>query len=750
MAGGARRDGHGFQDKSAPILSAPLRLEDMDAQLPRDDFLWLEDIHSRQAMQWVQCQNERTEALLVTPALERLEARALEVMDSTDKIPMVSKHGDFYYNFWRDSEHPRGVFRRTTWESWITDAPQWDVLLDLDALAAHDGVPWVWAGSLLLKPQYTDGQWRRALISLSPDGGDACRVREFDLVDRDFVPPQDGGFDLPVAKTTATWEDADTLLVATETGPGSLTSSSYPAQVRRLARGARLEDCPVVFGVAQDHVKAWATKDHTPGYDRVLAVDVVDFFRSVTYVLQPDGTRVAVEVPESVQVDIHKQWVLFRPREPWTEQGTTYAAGTLLAAELHGFQAGDRQLTVVFEPTERASLQGWSWTADYLVVQVLHNVSSETLVVTPGTWRGTSLGTELKHQSTSVWAVDGDDSRHGNDVWVSASGFLSPATVMRGPVMEPSAQDRDGELRVVKQAPSFFEAGSLTVEQHWATSADGTQVPYYQVGPGELPLDGRNPVLLSGYGGFEVSRTPAYSGVMGRSWLTRSFSPPTDLTDDTGDAPVAPGRTGVYVVANIRGGGEFGPDWHRAALRDQRHRAYQDFAAVARHLQDRGVCTPQSLACSGGSNGGLLVGNMLVHYPELFGGISCGVPLLDMRRYTRLSAGMSWIAEYGDPDDPAQWEFIRTFSPYHLVESGGDYPPVFFWTATSDDRVGPVQARKMAALMLEQGHGAVWFHETLEGGHIGAGDNRQAARSHALSMEFLWRAVTGTLTKATY
>lgn len=718
----------------------------MSTHHPHDDFLWLEEIYGPDALEWVHAQNDRTEALLVDDSLLGLEARALEVMDSTEKIPMVSKQGDHYYNFWRDADHPRGLFRRTSWESWITDSPTWDVLLDLDELSEQESIPWVWAGSRLLRPQYTQGRWRRALISLTPDGGDARRVREFDLIDRRFVSADDAGFDLPVAKTSVSWVDADTLLVATETGAGSLTSSSYPAQVRRLTRGGNLDEAPVVFEVPHDHVQAWAGRDHTPGFERTVALDVIDFFRSITYILDDDGAPVPVRVPESVEVDLHKQWVLFRPQEPWKHGDRCYAPGTLLAAELAAFQTGDTGLTVVFEPDEHVSLQGWSWSADRLILRLLHDVSSEARIVTPGTWNVEPLRAGLSHHSTSVWAVDDEDPQYGNDIWVSTSGFLSPTTILRGTLTVGDSTAEAGQPpRVLKQAPSFFDARNLSVEQHWVTSADGTRVPYYQVGPAHLPLDGRNPVLVSGYGGFEVSRTPAYSGVTGRSWLTRAFAPDDGSEDSPDDGPVAIGRTGVYVVANIRGGGEFGPGWHRAALKENRHRAYEDFAAVAQDLHDRGVSSPATLACSGGSNGGLLVGNMLVSYPHLFGGISCGVPLLDMRRYTKLSAGTSWIAEYGDPEDPDQWEFIKTFSPYHLVRDDAAYPPVLFWTATSDDRVGPVQARKMAALMQGQGHDRVWFHETLEGGHAGAGDNKQAARSHALSSEFLWRAVTGSL-----
>lgn len=699
------------------------------AEDPVDDLLWLEEIHGEPALEWVREQNERSESLLLTPQLERLEAAALEVMDSDDRIPMVSKHGEHYYGFWRDAEHPRGLFRRTTWESWLSDDPQWDVLLDLDVLAEAEGVPWVWGGVRLLRPQHTEGQWRRMLIALSPDGGDARRYREFDLLSRRFVPADEGGFDLPAAKTSVSWLDADTLYVGTDTGPGSTTTSSYPAQVRRLSRGQELAEAPVVFSVPADHVQAWVGRDHTEGFERTVAVDAIDFFRSRTYLLDEarGGEPVLIDVPETVEADPHRQWLLLRPQETWGD----YAPGTLLVAELESFLAGDRSLTVVFAPDEHTSLQGWSWTASHLVLQLLSDVSSEIRVIEPGTWRSEPMQGTGEHRSTAVWAVDDEDPVAGDDVWVSTSGFLTPTTILRG-TLEQSLP------RPLKQAPSFFDASGLSVEQHWAVSDDGTRIPYYQVGPSDLPLDGRNPTLLSGYGGFEVSRTPGYSGVIGRSWLTRKV-------EASGADGAAPGRTGVYVIANIRGGGEYGPSWHRAALQSQRHRAYEDFAAVARDLHERGVSSPSTLACAGGSNGGLLVGNMLTAYPELFAGISCGVPLLDMRRYTRLSAGTSWIAEYGDPEDPEQWQWLRTFSPYHLVESGQQYPPVLFWTATSDDRVGPVQARKMAERMLRQGHERVWFHETLEGGHAGAGDNRQAARSHALSYDFMWRAVTATL-----
>lgn len=688
------------------------------AEQPHDEHLWLEDITGSAPLDWVAQQNARTLAMLEGPQLRRLEADVLEVMDSAERIPMVAKHGPHYYNFWRDAEHPRGVFRRTTWESWISEDPQWELLLDVDALAAEEGVEWVWGGARLLRPQYTGGVHRRMLVSLSPDGGDAKRVREFDLAEKRFVP---GGFDVPTAKSSVTWADADTLHVGTDFGPGSMTTSSYPRTVRVLRRGQELAEAEQVFEVAEDHIQAVLVRDHTPGFVRDVAVDVVDFFSSRTHLVR-GGRLVHIDVPDSVTVDLHRQWVLLRPQEELELAGAVHPAGSLLAADLEAFLAGNRSVTAVFVPDGRTSLQSWSWTAERLVLNLLRDVSSVVRVAEPGPWTTSELPGAPALHSVDAYAVDDEDPEAGNDHWLVATGFLTPTTVSRGTL--PAGGRPGAAPAVARTAPAFFDASGLHVEQHFAVSEDGTRVPYFQVGPAGLVLDGANPTLLSGYGGFEVSRTPAYSGALGRSWLTR--------TDEAG-------RSGVYVLANIRGGGEYGPDWHRAALRENRHRAYEDFAAVAADLQARGVCSRETLACSGGSNGGLLVGNMLTRWPHLFGAVSCGVPLLDMRRYTRLSAGYSWIAEYGDPDDPEQWEFIRTFSPYHLLREGEDYPPVLFWTATSDDRVGPVQARKTAARMLDLGHEDVWFYEALEGGHAGAGDNKQAARLHALSHEFLWR-----------
>ncbi|MBT1003586.1 prolyl oligopeptidase family serine peptidase [Paenarthrobacter sp. DKR-5] len=683
-----------------------------------DEFLWLEDIHGAEQLAWVREQNSRTEALLVSAKYRRMEASVLEVLDSSDRIPMATKRGDWYYNFWRDEANPRGLWRRTGWDSYRQETPEWDVLLDLDELGRSEGRDWVFAGAQLLRPADGGREYRRALLSLSPDGGDAKEVREFDLDTRSFV---DGGFRLPAAKTNVSWLDEDTLLVATDFGPGSMTASSYPRTVRVLRRGGTTADAEPFFEVPAEHVMAFAVHDSTPGFERTVAVDMIDFYNRRVH-LRRDGGWDLIEVPTDVNVDLHRQWLVLRPRQDWECGGTLHPAGSLLVVELERFLAGERALTTLFTPDEHTALEAWSWTKDHLLLNLLQDVSSRIEVLTPreGSWARSVVTGMPALESVSVSAVDDEDESCGNDYWLVATGFTTPTSLLRG----TAAAAGGAAAEPVKRSPSYFNDGGYRVEQHFAVSRDGTRVPYFQVASADLVLDGGNPTLLSGYGGFEISRTPAYSGAVGRSWLERR-------TPD--------GRGGVYVVANIRGGGEYGPSWHRAALRENRHRAYEDFAAVAQDLTRRGVTSRGHLGCEGRSNGGLLVGNMLTLYPELFGAVSCGVPLLDMRRYTRLSAGHSWIAEYGDPDDPAQWEFIRTFSPYHNVRAGAEYPPSFIWTATSDDRVGPVQARKMAARLQRLGHANAWFYESLEGGHTGAADNKQAARLHCYSHEFLWQ-----------
>jgi prolyl oligopeptidase len=669
-----------------------------------DENLWLEEIHGEKQLAWAADQSRRTMDEFASPAFAAFAARLLEVIDSTERIPIVSRRGDHYYNFWRDHEHPRGLWRRTTLESYRSADTEWDVLLDVDALGTAEGREWVFSGARLLPHDYT-----RALLALSPDGGDAVTVREFDLETRTFV---EHGFVLPTAKSVYSWIDRDTIFLGTDFGPGSLTDSSYPREVRRLRRGQRLADAELVHEVTTGDLEVAGIHQHTPGFERDLVVEHLDFYRSRTLLLV-DGELVHIEVPDDADVTLRREWLLVHPRSDWTIGDVVHPTGALLAIRLDDFLAGGRDFDVLFVPDEHTALEDLDFTESRLILTLLVDVSSTLVVLDPSTgWSRSSLAGVPALSTVRVIDTDPDES---DEFWLHATGFTTPSSVLRGVIgsVEPE---------VIRSSPAYFDADGLEVHQHWAVSDDGTRVPYFQVAARGLVLDGTHATLLSGYGGFQASRLPEYSGVVGRAWLERG---------------------GVFVLANIRGGGEFGPAWHRAALTANRPRAYEDFAAIARDLVSRGVTTPSRLGCEGRSNGGLLVGNMLTSYPLLFGAIVCGVPLLDMKRYTHLSAGASWIAEYGDPDDPAEWEFIRAFSPYQLVRHDVHYPPVLFYAATSDDRVGPVQARKMVARMQRMGIPGVLYYENSEGGHGGAVDNAHTARLNALIYEFLWSRLAG-------
>jgi prolyl oligopeptidase len=666
-----------------------------------DPYLWLEATHGARAMDWVKQQNAITEkAFASSPEFTRTFDQVLEVLDSDARIPYVSRMGDYLYNFWKDKAHPRGVWRRTTLAEYRKAEPKWETVLDIDALNKAEGKRWVFKGSDCLKPAYD-----RCLLSLSPDGGDAVEVREFDIPSKSFVK---GGFRLPVAKTQVGWIDQDHIYVGTDFGPGSMTRSSYPRIAKEWTRGTPLSAAATVYEGKPDDLAVSAYHDRTPGFERDFVQVATDFFHSKTF-LRKGGKLVQLDVPSDASADAHREWLLVTLRSPWTVGSTTYPNGALIAMKFDDFMAGKRTFTVLFKPDPHTALSNYAWTRHHLILDELHDVQSKLEVLTPqaGEWKREAMPGAPAMSTVAVVDTDPD---HGDEYWLTATGFLTPPTLERGVLGQEKAE-------TIKHEPAFFDASKFTVSQHFATSQDGTRVPYFEIAPKGIRLDGSHPTLLYGYGGFEVSLEPYYSGSIGRAWLERG---------------------GVYVIANIRGGGEYGPAWHQAALQANRPKAYQDFAAVAEDLVKRGVTSAKHLGAEGGSNGGLLMGNMLTQYPQLFGAIACEVPLLDMKRYTHLSAGTSWIAEYGNPDDPKQWAFIKTFSPYQNVKRGEAYPPVLFYTTTSDDRVGPAQARKMAAKMEGMGIPNVWFYENLEGGHGAGADNRQSAHMHAMVYDFLW------------
>ena len=676
---------------------------------PQDPNLWLEDIDSERALQWVREQNAVAEKTLTTsPDFKQAEADILAVLDSQEKIPYVGKRGDYYYNYWQDDKNPRGLWRRTTLDEYKKPNPKWDIILDLDALNKAENATWVWHGADCLRPDY-----RRCLISLSNGGSDADETREYDLEKREFIKD---GYYRPAAKGSMSWIDENHVFIQTDFGKDSMSSSGYPREARLWTRGTPLEQAELVYRGKDGDMRVIAYHDSTPGYERDFVSRTIDFYTNELYQRLEDGKLEKIDVPDTAEKGVYRDWLVITPREDWTLGDKTYPSGSYLIANYNDWMAGKRELTALFTPDEHTSLSSSTWTKNYLILETLEDVKTRLTVYDPAkNWAKTPLAGVPDIGSASTSAVDADEN---DQIWLTISGYTQPTTLALAEIGK--------EPETLKSLPAYFDASDLTVEQHFATSADGTHIPYFVVRPKNLKTDGKNPTLLYGYGGFEIALTPGYSGGIGKTWLTRK---------------TASGRSGVYVVANIRGGGEYGPRWHQAALKQNRHKAYEDFAAVARDLTARGIADAQHLGIQGGSNGGLLMGNMLTQYPELFGAIVVQVPLLDMQRYHKLLAGASWMAEYGDPDKPEEWAYLQNYSPYHRFDPAKNYPPVLFTTSTRDDRVHPGHARKMMAKMLDAGKTALYY-ENIEGGHGGAADNKQRAYMSALAYTFLWQTLT--------
>ena len=685
----------------ATLLPLPL----LAAERSADPWLWLENVTGKKALAWVARQNrESTGELAQSPQFKAMDARFLDILNSAAKIPYVQKHGDYYYNFWRDRQHERGLWRRTTLDEYRKASPAWETVLDLDSLAKAEKQNWVWQGADMLPPDYT-----RCLLSFSRGGGDAGVVREFDLASRSFVAD---GFSLPESKSSTSWIGKDALYVGLAFDSTTMTTSGYPRVVAEWKRGTPLSQAAKVFEGQPGDVAVFAYHDHTPGFERDFVVRGLTFYTNEMY-LRRDGQLIKIDKPDDAEARAYREWLLLQLRTDWTVGGQTYPAGALLAAKLEDFLAGQRRFDVLFQPTERKSLASYSATRSAILVNELDNVRSRLYVLRhpDSVWVRTPVPDLPEFGSFEASAVDELDS---DDYWLTLTDFLTPTGLYLGSAA-------GGAPEKLKQTPAFFDGSRDVVSQHEAVSRDGTRIPYFEVRPKNLKDDGTAPTVLTGYGGFEIPELPYYSGTTGSGWLEKG---------------------GVLAVANIRGGGEFGPKWHQAAIKANRPRAYEDFIAVAEDLVRRRVTSPRHLGCIGGSNGGLLVGNMLIRRPDLFGAIVCESPLLDMRRYHKLLAGASWMGEYGNPDDPKDWKFIRTFSPYQNVAKEVKYPPTLFTSTTRDDRVHPGHARKMVAKMEAQGHN-VRYYENVEGGHGSGANNQQQAFMTALAYTFLWKELGG-------
>jgi prolyl oligopeptidase len=685
------------------------------ADAPDDDpWSWLEDVNGARALDWARAQNAVAEReFSADPRYKPLRRDLLRILDSRERLPYAVRLGGHYYNFWRDATNPRGLWRRTTPAEYRKPAPRWETVLDLDALAAAENENWVWKGAECLRPTRAADPYRRCMLSLSRGGADATVLREFDVVERRFV---ESGFTLPEAKSDVVWRDADTLFVATDFGAGSMTTSGYPRLVKSWRRGTPLAAAAPVYEAQATDVGAWPKVEHGRGGRRVEWIQrAIAYWNTERFVVRAGGASappgasqlVRVDVPADCEAEIFDRWLLVRTRGDWSVGARKYPGQSLLAIDFDAFMRGARDFDVLYEPGPRNALEDLKQTRSALLLVELDNVRSRLweLAHDGKAWRRTRVDVPEASQVNLVTTYWGSD-----DYLFTLQEFTTPTTLMQraAGAAAPAA---------LRSLPRFFEAGGLVTQQHEATSRDGTRVPYFLLSRAGLKPDGTHPTLIYGYGGFENAQLPWYSGAFGKGWFE-------------------PG--GVFVLANLRGGGEFGSAWHRAAIKENKQRTWDDMAAVAEDLIRRGITTPQRLGIMGGSQGGLLVTTTMTQRPELFGAVVAQVPLTDMLRYHKLLAGASWIGEYGDPDKPEERAWLAAYSPYQHVKKEAKYPRIFLTTSTRDDRVHPGHARKMAARLQELGHDALYF-ENIEGGHGAAANNEQSARMWAQAFTFLWR-----------
>ena len=666
--------------------------------MSHDPHLWLEQIDDPAALAWVEQQNQMSvNRYSESDRFKELQNRFRAILDSDERIPMFNAYGTFIYNFWQTAENPKGLWRRTTLEEYQKDDPTWEILIDFDELAKQEDKDWVYAGHEMLRPTND-----RALVFLSKGGGDAIEIREFDTGENTFVKD---GFFVPEAKSKVTWAGRDRLFVGTDFGTDSLTDSGYPMTVRSWQRGTPLAASKEIFRGEPSDVFVFSMNDAANDYCEMYVWRGTDFFTSKFFAYRDDQFS-QINKPDSAEAAVQQGWILLRLKEDWVVDDKTYSTGSLLIGKVANNTEHDHEFQVLFEPRQNRILESWSVTNETILLQISENVCSRLYLATES-----SAGWELQRASTDTTLVNETgqalDSLTSSRFLVWTESFTMPPTLSFGNSNEPP--------QVKKRTPAFFDSAAFATTQHWAISADGTKVPYFETTC--INSSGEQPALLYGYGGFEISLLPTYAPNMGVGWLERG---------------------GTYIVANIRGGGEFGPAWHHAALRDRRHKAYEDFIAVAEHLIARGVTSQRKLAIQGGSNGGLLMGNMYAQRPDLFGAVVCQVPLLDMQRFHLLLAGASWMAEYGDPDNAKDWEYLKAFSPYHNISPDTDYPPILITTSTRDDRVHPGHARKMVAKLRELGKDVTYYENTV-GGHAGATDNSQRAFLLALVYEYLWQ-----------
>ena len=680
------------------LLFGALLFLNMNTQAQDDPYMWLEEVDGEKALAFVNEENKKTEDRLKNlPYYQDIFDRSLEIYNSTDRIVYPETRGNYVYNFWKDENHVRGIWRRALKTDYINGTAKWETILDIDALSKKDNIKWVYKGVSGLRPDYN-----RFLIKLSKGGGDAIVTKEFDATTKQFI---DDGFYIPESKGGASYVDENTLLVSSDFGEGTMTTSGYPNQTKLWKRGTDLKDAQLIHEGNKTDVGSWGNVMYDGDKKYIVIYQAVTFFTRSAKVWH-NNQLVTLDLPEDAAPSgVLNNQLLVNLKSDWEVNGTTYKQGTIISLNMTDLLEGKHQISLVYKPDAFSSISGISTTQNKLLLNVLNNVTSKLYIYTfnGSTWTSEQVAAPEYGNLSVVSTNDLSD-----DYFFQFENFLIPETLY-------SADASNNTFKPFQSLPAYFDGEKYKVKQFMATSKDGTKIPYFVVGAKDMTIDGSNPTLLYAYGGFEISSTPNYLGSTGANWL---------------------GNGGVYVLANIRGGGEFGPKWHQAGTKENRQRVFDDFHAVAEDLITNKVTSPDHLGIMGGSNGGLLVGVAFTQRPDLYNAVSCMVPLLDMKRYNKLLAGASWMGEYGNPDIPEEWAYIKEYSPYQNVKKDADYPEVFFYTSTRDDRVHPGHARKMAAKMIDMGH-PVLYYENMEGGHAGSSTNEQRAKSSAMGLSYL-------------
>ncbi|WP_339918342.1 prolyl oligopeptidase family serine peptidase [Yeosuana marina] len=667
-------------------------------QAQEDKYQWLEEVDGKKALEFVNNQSKATfEKLSKEKDYQDIYDKSLAIYNSNERIAYPTIRGTYVYNFWRDKDHVRGIWRRSPLENYTNGNPVWETLLDIDELSKKDDIKWVYKGSSGLYPDYS-----RFLIRLSKGGGDAVVIKEFDTETKSFL---EDGFYLPESKGYASYVNENTLIVSTDFGEGTMTTSGYPSQVKLWKRGTPLKDAQLIYkGEPSDvSTNGYVMRDGEKGY---IVIDRSPSFFTDLKFIWTNNKIIKLDIPDDASTKgiLNNQFII-QLKSDWTVNSKTYKIGTLLSLNFTELLKGNKKIQVILEPDEFSSISQVSMTKNKLLVNLLSNVISQLHIYSfnDGKWMNEKVKAPDFGTISIVATNDLSDQYYFNFM-----NFITPSTLY-------SANASNNTFKVYQSLPAFFDASKYEVKQYKAKSKDGTMIPYFMIAAKDMKNDRTNPTLVYAYGGFEVSEQPFYSATFGTAWLEKG---------------------GVFVLANIRGGGEYGPKWHQDGMKEKRQNVFDDLYAVSEDLIAKNITTPKHLGVMGGSNGGLLVGVAFTQRPDLYNAVVCQVPLLDMQRYNKLLAGASWMGEYGNPDIPEEWEYIKKYSPYHNLKEGMDYPEVFFYTCTRDDRVHPGHARKMVAKMNDMGY-KTYYYENTEGGHAGSSTNEQSAKMNAMTFSYL-------------